>query len=767
MRGQIKLNNVYYKTKGLPSQTIANQMASKVGQGSSEYGDLTNWSAWVEQDWQRGVGKLKPHREQGGMLYSEAESKVPGQLILPQLIRLVGLTNNTNNHNVFTTFDTPVTVGVGQTVVRGAVGFFTGATTLASHKYWIYANIPIGTTLTFALYTNSGSFLPNTLITSTTYTQPETNPGWYWHGVSLTAALSTATTYWLVVYPNSGTFTWARGQTLESNCVVQSAYYTGSVFDYLGNYFSIANNHYPLATTTTQAGAGFFRFNGQLYCYSNARLYKYDTAPASGVPEWDSVGAITGITAVTGVTVFDSTAYFGNEGGDGDYTTMSTGEVFTDTGVGGKIFTKWKNLLWRANANYVEYSDDGTTWEPTASLGDPIYVSDTSNPVTGLCGMGDLMYAATQNGLVPIYGNTITGGITWGSFGAQNGIKMVEFEGALYIVVNGRVVRYTEDGTMQDVWMTRDDDVLASRIGKVWDLAVTNNWLFALVEATVTNGKPTIWAYQDNGWHHFATLPNSTSSVTGIAKNFSLFYDKTTQRLWCITPDFCTFNWYISDYSLNPYNDTASRYTRTAWVEWDWFDGAILEAPKDYDSVTILGENLSSTCYVEVYWKDDASTGWEFLGTADSNIEELRWTLASGTRPSTKRLKLGLLLHTKSAAATPRIRAVRVKYHLMVRDWFRWTFAVDVSGRTGALQMTNDGTRHTLTASQIKSNLDALAKQTPPFVYQDVDGTQYEVKVTDANFQYTQHEYNENTTNEWWEGVYNLVIEQVTQGTYS
>jgi hypothetical protein len=103
----------------------------------------------------------------------------------------------------------------------------------------------------------------------------------------------------------------------------------------------------------------------------------------------------------------------------------------------------------------------------------------------------------------------------------------------------------------------------------------------------------------------------------------------------------------------------------------------------------------------------------------------------------------------------------------MVKDWFRWNLQLDVAGRSGAYQMSVDGTRQTLTNAEIKTNLDALIMQVPPFVYMDVDGTYYEVKCTDANFQYTKYEYNESTGNEWWEGVYNIVLEMVTQGAYT
>jgi hypothetical protein len=120
---------------------------------------------------------------------------------------------------------------------------------------------------------------------------------------------------------------------------------------------------------------------------------------------------------------------------------------------------------------------------------------------------------------------------------------------------------------------------------------------------------------------------------------------------------------------------------------------------------------------------------------------------------------------TTSAGETPRIHAIRVKYHLMVRDWYRWSLAVDVSGRTSSTQQMAEDV-NTLTASQIKTNIDALATQVPPFQYQDVDENIYLVKVNDANFTYTKYVHAEQTSTTYWEGVYRLVIEQVRPGEY-
>jgi hypothetical protein len=298
----------------------------------------------------------------------------------------------------------------------------------------------------------------------------------------------------------------------------------------------------------------------------------------------------------------------------------------------------------------------------------------------------------------------------------------------------------------------------------VYDLCLWDKWLVAICASDATGSKPTLWARQDNSWHHIATLPAGSPGATDILKNYSLYFDRTTDNLFVATPDQVTYRIATPQFASNPYNDSLVRYMPSAWVEWDWFDGQVLEAQKDYESVTIMGENFAAGQYVVVYWKDDASTAWELLGTCDSNNEELIWTDLS-TRPNTKRLKLGIAIFTTSAAETPRIRAIRVKYHLMVRDWYRWSLAVDVSGRSGSTQQMAEDV-NTLTASQIKDNISALATQVAPFPYQDVDENIYLVKVNDANFTYTKYEYIEHTSTMYWEGVYRVVIEQVRPGEY-
>lgn len=768
-RTQVKLNNVYYKLRQNPTQTLANQMANKVGQGQSQYGDLTTWSAWIQEDWQEGAGKLKPHTG-GGFLYGEADSRVPGQLILPPFMRHQ-LTDQSTDMNIGVP-DFEFTVGQGgYTELAQKFNTHVSATVPSTTKFWIYASIPPGVTIYFTLYTEAGGEPDTTIGSAVQYTPPEENLGFYWHGVDIsTATLAANETYFLAAAPLTATdsFQWASNITTATDFPEYGMGLLAGSWGLLPDddlgALCFFHNMNELGVDRANTGAGFFRFDGSLWCYSDNRVYEYDAVNG----RFELVNTITGITSVTSAVAFDDLVYFGNGGGDGDYSAMNTGGTVSDIGADGHIFAKIAGRLWRAVDNYVEYTEDGSTWEPTASSGSPVTVTDTSDRVTGMCGMGNKTYVATTAGLVPVHeGDIITAGHTWGSLHAQNGMRMVEHEGSIYICVNGRVTRFTEDGSMQDVWLTREDDVLRGRIGRVWDLCRMNNWLMALVGGTDAEDKPTIWAFQNNAWHHMATLPNSTSSSETIVSDYALYYDRTTSRLLALTPDWVVYSWYVPDYAINPYNDPDAEYMRSAWIEWDWFDASILEAQKDYESVTIIGENLSTLAWIDVYWKDDASTDWEYLGRADNNHEELRWSIDGGTRPNSRRLKLAFLMARKEDGGTPRLRAFRVKYHLMVRDWFRWNLQIDVSGRSGATQMLADGTTNTLTASQIKDALDALAKQVPPFVYQDVDLNLYEVKVLDGNFQYTLYEYNEATGDEWWEGVYSLVIEAVTQGEYT
>src|SRR5690606_14854579 len=108
---------------------------------------LTSWSAWIQENWQEGVGRIKPHLN-GGYLYGELESRVPGQLILPGRWRHIDKRIETGSgaDSRYSKYAMAghVTIGDGQTYERAS--FFV-ANNIASSGYswyerdqwfWIY-----------------------------------------------------------------------------------------------------------------------------------------------------------------------------------------------------------------------------------------------------------------------------------------------------------------------------------------------------------------------------------------------------------------------------------------------------------------------------------------------------------------------------------------------------------------------------------------------------------------------------------------------------
>lgn len=769
MRGEVSLDGVYYKLKQPPVQALANQMASKVGQGTSEYGDLTTWSAWIQDNWQDGIGNMRPH-EGHGILYGEAETRVPNQIILRgRMVQsdtrtiLSSLNDCRYSPSVFSgTF----TVGSAITTTKAAIEFTTPGT-LNSTTFWAHVMLKAdpGTTVLFEVRNNNAGSPGATVHTSATYTQLTTFPTYEWSGVQLaySGTLVAATSYWLCVSTVSGTFDVSYGTASYSadSKLLISGVWTAQSGKYM---FYLTTAHQMVNMVGNNLGTGFFRFTAAsdtLYCWGGNRLYKYSVANDS----WTLVGTLIG--TVNSVGSFAGTVYFADDAPlISSAATMNSAEVITNsTGVPTTTVKSFGGYLWRASSGTTLEYYNGVQTITTNEM----VVGTYDRYITGIEPLGDSVAVSTNEGLYRIApGDFAVPVMRYGSTRASNGRSMVNHDGSLYVVADQRLYRFTPDLQRQDVWLSRDDDLLTGRLGKVQSVCSANSWLIAVVDDHLTAGsKPTVWAFQDEHWHCLAVLPDSAlQGADNGSINYACYYDAVTDYLFVMTPQGVTYHMYLPGVAVNPYNDTAQRYSHRSWVEWDWFDGPVRDAPKDYDSVAVIGENFGANQTAIVYWKDDASTGWELLGTVTSNYQELRWTLSGGTRPNTRRFKLGILLTTNNITTTPRIRAIRVKYHLMVKDWFRWNLIVDVSGRTGGFQEWSNDTRNTLTATQIKDNIAALCTQVPPFVYIDADLKQYEVKITDATFQYSKGESNTATSTEWLEGVWNLTLEQTTQGQY-
>lgn len=744
------------------SRGPANPFSAKVNT-SNQYDEVDQWNEWVQEDWQQGVGQTDP--EAGGFLYGELETRVPNQMLLPPLIRQVDTREVTgviaDCRYMPENMAGEITVGTGGHA-RVAMKFTTPNSIVGSPmQFWIYANINPSIQVACTVYTDSGG--PDTNVGSgTSAFYREGTPGFYWHDCLYlgVGSLSPNTSYWLVVYPVNSQNSFKVGYgTSGYNTPAKS--YNGSAWsDITGTYLMYSSQfHYVFAGQNRQ-GNGFFRFNGNLYCYSDARVWKYDPTD----DQWDLVSALSAsgpvtMYSVTGAVTWGDKVFFGSGGvTNNDSLTMSTSETFADAGVDANLYVKYGPYLYRALGNELYYSADGSNWEGPFQVGSDEFV------ITGMAGMGDSLFVGTAEALYRFApGDVVEGITTWGSLNDTNGTNMVNFQGAIYATVNGRVVSFTQDGRLQDVWIKRDDDVIKDRIGKIGYLCVMNNWLIAHLSGDnlVGRTKSTLWAYQDGAWHHIATLPASQGAMS-IANSSGLacYYDRATRCLWAITPRAITYRMYMPDYALNPFNDDNSYYMPRAWFQQDRYYGGLKLVDKAFDQVTIEGDNLSTNVNVKVYWQDQDSTAWEYLGTITKDSQGLRWPFA--TRPIGRWLKLGLLLQTNDGDETPRVRAVIVKNLPFPNDRIRDTMTLTLKDY---IELPGGG-KDTYTRAQQWAHIKSLIETKGTFVYQDPFGDQYEVAIIQYSATAPIYDYR-GSSNKLDEMEVMLIVEQIPDGTYA
>jgi hypothetical protein len=453
---------------------------------------------------------------------------------------------------------------------------------------------------------------------------------------------------------------------------------------------------------------------------------------------------------ITDLHTDGETLYIGL-GDSTDYETMDGAESFTTASEPARLFTRWNGYLWRAINNEVYYTADGSTWTG------PVEVCPAGFSVNGLSGQGDYMMVACDDALYYIgYADLVYTVTPWGQLdpSENNGAGMVNWQGALYIPLNAGIIRY-DASTMLPVGPDLGEGLPLNRSGAIGALATQNNWLYCLVRATA--GASTVWAYNGQGWHYVTEAPTNDELYFT-----SIHYRRTNQKLYLGTNKGVIFTVVATDSPNQIDLDTLAYTSPYGTIETDWFYGG-LDVDKDWESVLVMGDDIDADHPVRVYWLDEDSDAWEYLGEITESGMELRWDDYS-TRPISKQLCIGLGLYAKSSInyqGTPIIRAVRVKFHNMVTDTWRWSIPLQVSDRQTML----DGDLNTYTAAQMITHLDACTKQVPPVIYQDVTGTQYECKIVDASRQVDKLEYIDGEIVTSF--VYRLSLEQVTEAAYT
>lgn len=754
---------------------LANPMAVRLGTGG-EFSDYENWALHVAADWREGVGKLA--EDAAGYLFGEIESRVPEQLIVPSALGCSAmrfLSIDAGERPAYcpaeATAYTSVSVGGAGNPTRISVPIYVYSGGEANSRGYLsgvafLGYVPDGVQITVAVYSDTAG-APNAVLASGTLTATTTRPGFQWYYVPLSAeytvtAGSGLTGHW-VIYPTDSA---NEIQFAQGNGVPISG---RNSYTYSGSAWSINTGACPFflykrpSTNQTSANikhAGFRGFvlntdtddivavssiqgsGGTLQGVAQAFVYDDDTnvwtRAVLGGSNWP--GSVT--PAMVGNIVLFNGVVYSPQTTQWATWTLSNNAMATSTD-DANLFASWSGYLWRAYANRLWYSADATTW---TEIEGGVGVDDYR--VRGLAGLGANMYVSTDEALYYVApGDAVVGVFPWGTISEENGRGMIAHQGAVYIPAAGRLWKFTEDGSIQDIWVNRDDDLNARRLGNIAALASLNNALVCGVNGTTTDDPSSVWAYTGLGWHHLATLPGGFDIR-------SLYYDRVRSRLWIASDEWAVFYIHAPDWALNPYNDSASVYMPVGWVETDRIFAGSRDLLKDVEDMRLFGEFGADTS-VAVYWQDQDSTDWELLGEFNADGEEVRWADAT-TRPSTRWIRIGLLFQTTDPTQTTRLRAWVLKVMPMVRDRWRWDFTINVADN----QQMIGGEMNDRYADEMRDHLESLIESVAPVLFEDVDGRQYWVKIMGAGESLDNYE-NDGYGDVRWSMKFNMSLEQI------
>jgi len=724
----------------------ANQFAAKLATGGGAYSDLQNWSYFKMEDWRAGTNKKDP--EGGGFLYGELETRFPNRLTLPNALSLTVAQGNGSfplndgwqpGRDVYP--NSTLEIGTTKTVQRIAHAFNGISSDRLYVTLWL-SGTPV-TSLTVALYsstTSGGRQVPNTLLASTSF-YPDGVPGERAYSTVFTETLSGSTYYHIVIYPTTA------GQSITlpvttSGVTAADEFSTYDGSSWTGGYTSAAFLHGVFVSDIVEPILPFriAAFDNNLYTIDANNDMWHKTATGNNWIAFD-----TADDECTDMIVIGDELWIA-QGSAQNIITIDKSETVDTLSVPADLLVRALGYVWRSVGGDVYYTNDGTTWDG------PIEVAWGGIEVRAMAPLGDFLYCATDDGLYYIgYANQVGHVTDWPSIDASNGVGMINHQGTLFIPVQQSLYRF--DGqSMIPVGLDMDEGLPQDRLGTVAGLISLNSWLVAYVRATENEQRSTVWAYNDQGWHYLAGFPY------GIHPEHAT-YDINTKTIHFITTQGLVWQLPIQD-SANFNNISAYPMPKmpSGWLETDWFFGDLYEVLKDCESLYASGDGIDSTHTVKLYWKDDDSTNWELLGTVDSGREEIRWSDYT-TRPDTRQIKIGVLLSTQDVDA-PVVRVIRMKYHPMVSDWYRWSFPILCSDYQELL----GAEMSPWSREEQEEHLDALIKQRHPFILQDVSGKLYEVKVMGCQIQVGNYQYRLDGVH--YDAIYNITVEQIRSAEY-
>ncbi len=735
-----------------------NPMAAKLGSGAGSYDDFMGWAFWLQEDWATGAGRPA----NAGALFGDVATFMSARLASPMQCWPSNTLDQASYGHIVYPWQVAgeIEIGSGQTYSKLAQYIYTGGVAADVQQLWVYVNPDGADTITISLERGTTSANPTEVVASRTVTATSLRPHPQWVILDLgsSQALSTGHHHWLCVSATSGVVKVPYQVYDLDYAVYRSLGYNGTWgYAQAGGDITICSLANIITYSLAYGGwaaaeiVDAVQWNNSIWVYGRAYLYKL----IRGSTLWRdkfSIQTYAAPPSVVDLQVWNDELYAAaGAGGLWKRTTGGTDSEVLKSAVRFpvKLLAAWQGYLFAAYQNDLYYTGDGSTWTG------PLQVGPDGYEIRSMAGLGDYLYMTTDEALWRLAPGDVIEGVTpWPSISSTNGRRMVVHAGAIYIPMKNRVWMFSQNGAFQDVWIDSSIDLPAQYLGEIHSLATSHLGLIATVNPVDSSLSPSVWVLGSEGWHVLAVLPPGMGAGRVVA-------DALNNRLWIATQAGLMYSLYFEPLAALPVRNSAQPWAAAGWLEWDWYTGDLVDINKDWESVSIFGEDLSGNQSVSIYYQDTDGGAWRWLGTATSDNVEVRFEQLAH-RPMGPKLKLALLLRTNDYHYSPVVRAVRVKYHPMLFDRWRWQLALPVQER----QEMPDGSLNPYSGDEVRAHLDSLIDRVAPFVLEDLDGTQYEVKVLGATRNVESWQ--------WWPAagradirwVYTLTLEQVTAARY-
>ena len=600
-----------------------------------------------------------------------------------------------------------------------------GAGNYKLQRLWAYVRSLTGinaSTLNFSVNADSSGSPGAAVTNGTTANAAATDVSYQGAWLSLSCAtlmssLTAATQYWLVV-----NFTVSGSESLDvltaSDADIDTVYktYNGSTWT-AGTTATAALTAQYVNLHPDTPPVRFIEWSGFVYALAGKRVYKLTSPTAMSVANDGSGIKALGSDITDGMLVqktADTAAKLLVAMGTGtDITYWDGVTTWTAvTGIKADRLTQHDNLFWRAandttNGVFVMGTSDYADWTTAGTGGPKARVGDRRYPIVALFSWKGNLYAGKQDGLYAItYSDTYPAAAATiqanklldfsGEIHENTFATWAVFQDDLYFPLANGLARYSSANVLSSVSPEVGLLEQAQQRGRFVALTGTLGQLYALFESSESDWTQVL-AYTGSGWHGLATTDRTGDPGKALLVDSGVFSD--SPRIWLsshcvissfVQPTWTTRRWTYSDRTSSSEvqffaRDSSTLAELAGRLYTSWIDGDLLNVPKYWAEVDVVGANLSASVrYLAVYYRTEETADFTLL--ANVTTEPVQ-TVTIGV--SSRKLQLRFDFISTQSYDSPQMLGYALRYtarpDVQERFQFQVLIADDLRLHNGAV----------------------------------------------------------------------------------